>query len=503
MATQRFLVAVHVGPVQDFIAAARRTADLWAGSQLLIHVVNRAAEVFPKKGLIFPHPKREGGANRILAVVDGYPAVIVANAEKAAKKAVADAWSEACSELYSVQKQALDEERAKTQIADFLEFYSAWVPLGDDYADSRRRVEMLLRGRKALRDFEQASLDDAGIPKSPLNPGLSSVGKKDNSAALAGRPLCLKNTETLDAVSILKRVKGITAGVTIWSTRHLADGFSPVAAADSTNAGAKPKAPDSSNEDPDSSEDVAKYPYYAILVGDGDGIGTLLNEKKSIEDHIRIAIDLDAFAKEAKIRIERCGQHVYVGGDDVLALVPVAKAFNLAQDLKTIFSKYLKASFLEDHDREATFSVGVAIVQYRDPLSVSLERARAAERTAKETKDSIVVALHTRGGVPIQLAQRWGDFDLDDWQQLYQDEQLPRGLPYELQELHAECPDDLPGEAIAAEVARILSKKDGATEKGRDAVISALGESPTRADLESLGLRLRIARFLTAPRAEG
>ena len=41
-----YLLAIHIGPVQEFIAAARRTSDLWAGSQLLLEVVGAAAATF-------------------------------------------------------------------------------------------------------------------------------------------------------------------------------------------------------------------------------------------------------------------------------------------------------------------------------------------------------------------------------------------------------------------------------------------------------------------------
>ncbi len=39
----RWLMALSVGPVQDFIAAARRTRDLWFGSFLLSEVSKAAA----------------------------------------------------------------------------------------------------------------------------------------------------------------------------------------------------------------------------------------------------------------------------------------------------------------------------------------------------------------------------------------------------------------------------------------------------------------------------
>jgi hypothetical protein len=39
------LLAFHLGPVQDFIAIARRTQDWWMGSWLLSHLTRKAIEM--------------------------------------------------------------------------------------------------------------------------------------------------------------------------------------------------------------------------------------------------------------------------------------------------------------------------------------------------------------------------------------------------------------------------------------------------------------------------
>ncbi|MDW8481325.1 MAG: type III-B CRISPR-associated protein Cas10/Cmr2 [Meiothermus sp.] len=54
------LLTISIGPVQDFIAAARRTADLYAGSQILQELSKHAAKHLAAKGaqLIFPADQR-------------------------------------------------------------------------------------------------------------------------------------------------------------------------------------------------------------------------------------------------------------------------------------------------------------------------------------------------------------------------------------------------------------------------------------------------------------
>ena len=50
------LLAISVGPVQEFIAAARRTRDLWFGSYLLSEISRAVAKAVENQGgrLIFP-----------------------------------------------------------------------------------------------------------------------------------------------------------------------------------------------------------------------------------------------------------------------------------------------------------------------------------------------------------------------------------------------------------------------------------------------------------------
>src|SRR5687767_14783001 len=78
-----YVLAVSIGPVQDFIASARRSRDLWFGSWLLSELSKAAARaVADREGdvscLVFPSPVDAGGldpesdfnaANKIVAVV--------------------------------------------------------------------------------------------------------------------------------------------------------------------------------------------------------------------------------------------------------------------------------------------------------------------------------------------------------------------------------------------------------------------------------------------------
>jgi CRISPR-associated protein Cmr2 len=92
------LLAISVGPVQGFIAAARRTRDLWFGSHLLSEISKAAAKsVYDDGGrLVFPAPEAPADlepdsplivAKVILAELrEADPKTLAARANEAAKK---------------------------------------------------------------------------------------------------------------------------------------------------------------------------------------------------------------------------------------------------------------------------------------------------------------------------------------------------------------------------------------------------------------------------------
>ncbi len=111
------LLALSIGPVQEFIAAARRTRDLWFGSYLLSEVSKAAAKSVSDAGgrLIFPHPEidltpgREtvNVANVILAELpEGEPSKIAQSARKVAM----DRWLEFAKDAWEVARDVIRQE---------------------------------------------------------------------------------------------------------------------------------------------------------------------------------------------------------------------------------------------------------------------------------------------------------------------------------------------------------------------------------------------------------
>ena len=85
----KHLLAISVGPVQEFIAAARRTHDLWFGSQLLSEISRSVAIAVSKHGeLIFPASAEAPKVANVILVelaASSDPAAVAATARKAAQ----------------------------------------------------------------------------------------------------------------------------------------------------------------------------------------------------------------------------------------------------------------------------------------------------------------------------------------------------------------------------------------------------------------------------------
>ena len=199
MTEQLFLVSI--GPVQEFIAAARRSRDLWFGSWLLSELAKAAALTIteaPWNGdLIFPaldaatlRDEERSAPNRILAEIraDVKPGELGAKVSVAVKTRLDELSTPALSGSWPDDRPFLSA-LASAQLDDLLAGLIFWAatPLAPDYATARERLEDLVAGRKLTRDFGAspiAQMDDPSsanpdriprLPKSTLDGTRESV----------------------------------------------------------------------------------------------------------------------------------------------------------------------------------------------------------------------------------------------------------------------------------------------------------------------------------------
>jgi len=162
------LIVFHIGPVQDFIATARRSHDLWYGSWLLSELAKTAAlEVARYNGgdpscLIFPAPEGESleqlnsfdfsAPNKVVAVVSCNPVEL----GNAVKKSIHRRLDELSNDVFG-GINGFEREVAVEQVKDLIEFFWASYPLNGNYKQARDFAEAVLSARKATRDFAQVS----------------------------------------------------------------------------------------------------------------------------------------------------------------------------------------------------------------------------------------------------------------------------------------------------------------------------------------------------------
>lgn len=181
-----------IGPVQEFIATARKTQDLWAGSYLLSYLSWSAmrvlAEEFGPDSLIFPDlcgqpftdkwlidkglqiekPKTEELSsptlpNRFLAII---PEGSVKDIAEKAKQAVKDTFKEVCGAVKTKMSETLKIDSSEwnviwqRQTSDFIETYWAAVPV-NNYTDFLNAYKPLMGSKpedefdKLLKEYEE------------------------------------------------------------------------------------------------------------------------------------------------------------------------------------------------------------------------------------------------------------------------------------------------------------------------------------------------------------
>ena len=233
-----YLYVLSIGPVQGFIAAARRTRDLFIGSHLLSEISKAAAKkVYEEHGkhgtLIFPPPPRGEAdlqkrfspselpdapnvANIILAELELQDGQDPRELDQRVKEAAQGEWMQ-----YAKGAKWLAENESEgfkvlpiwdNQVNDVLELYSAWLQVSGDYnyRPARKRLMRLLAGRKSIRDFIQEEYRDHKLPKSSLDGARDTVLPKkiDGISDDLALKMRLKAGEQLCAVGLTKRLGG-------------------------------------------------------------------------------------------------------------------------------------------------------------------------------------------------------------------------------------------------------------------------------------------------------
>ncbi len=587
------IIVFSIGPVQSFIAAARRTQDLWTGSRLLSSIMAHALDQAPADGPVFPRRQPDGAwpeslPNRAVLIVPPEQGKTVAEQMEGAGR---ERWMNIANAVKAYFGKVVIAAEGDTdwsaiwdrQVGHWLEVYWAvypWDEGHEPYGVAYRAASEQLDARKLLRhspsheeydvkstldgayqalrgpgkardaqwfwnrawrvaprgpvrrgerlsaiDLVKRFAQDAGqLPRATTRfPSTSAIATADYRLALAQQwdktgPTITAFVAALDALvaafpnqeereqlrfaknstepiaSIHKATEGPSQNVLARLARYDGDYFYPEFYTEARlleSAGREPNAKLSETErtamdaarsalrDLYRCTDELKIPrpgiYYSIIALDGDRMGARLSHPGMSEAvHRRISAAMAAFAQEDVPRIAGAdfpAIWVYAGGDDALVLAPAARSLEIAEALRLAFAKRVGPLLREvEPDEVASVSAGIAIVHQQNPLQTGIERARRAERDAKNSphdRNALVVRRLTRGGSLRQTGGKW-TFDLGNGPQSLVElitqlqghiaaDKLSGKFAYELRD-EADALTVLPPTARAAELGRLLKR---------------------------------------------
>lgn len=470
-----FLLSIAIGPVQDFIAAARKTRDLFYGSWLLSQMSKACARHLYEQGatLIFPNSDNLShdlaASNQDFAVVNKILALV-----KTEHESTIQTLASRCGE--TVQNWLLHEYRhmernvrhliaedwnyddvlAVQQIGNAFELYSAWAPVHKDgYTAAREHVEQIIAARKVLRNF--APHRGSYRPKSSLD-GFRETVIEYKAAAIPKRSFIRPN-ELLDGVGLLKRM-----GRTKDPDRIRFDSTHDIAAASFVEKAnrqapeahtayrnymqkrrAEGKGPFSyspiyheERDDPEELRALVKplrklnpaTPYYGLFIGDGDSMGKTIGTLDEA-GHKDFSRHLSSFAQKAHTVLEQDSEPIFTGGDDVMAFLPLHLALDKAAAVRQAFEGSM-------HGLNVTFSAGLVVCHAMDSLTEAVKWTHTAEQDAKSVrdKDALCVRVVPRSGESVTVKGKWKlARDLAVIAKLYVGRKLTLSLAHEFQAL--------------------------------------------------------------------
>ena len=153
--------------------------------------------------------------------------------------------------------------------------------------------------------------------------------------------------------------------------------------------------------------------FYAVLIMDGDSLGSQMSDADKQEG---ISRGLNAFTKGVpEIVRQHDGFLVYAGGDDVLAMVSLPKAVELALKLRDFYAQCFSeqnASLAKKGKAPITTSLSGAIefCHIKTPLTFVLNDSHSLlDELAKDAtgRDALAIRVWKPGGLHLEWAQPW------------------------------------------------------------------------------------------------
>lgn len=448
------LLVFSIGPVQGFIAAARKLEDLWSGSYLLSHLTDQAIKtvresanrrgitceiVYPKVNL--DDPKQRSNVetievaslpNRFLCHLktDQQLTVDIAReAEQTVKDTLIDMGQFAIERVFPNEaNRASMMKLLYAQVDALLEVFWATESLQgeEDFARARQQLEKRLAAVKNGRPYllnsqeglvctlcgEQQAL--TGPSRQPSHLDNYAQMKKNLEENWSKRSEQFRTPIVQEGDNKVGRIKDGEGLCGICLSKRLARDYFK-----------ENKEKNAFAAFPSTHDITGGTKYYAVIMMDGDDMGkwisgdkNLAGEQDSLKTNVNmnyqknLSAKLDYFAVRTVPSIvgkEYLGKLIYAGGDDVLAFAPVNSALEMAKALRLAFSNDNTGL-----SARATASMGIVIAHEKAHLSMVLDYARTMEGRAKsyqhpkgKAKDALGLAVLTHSGEIREAVLPW------------------------------------------------------------------------------------------------
>jgi len=470
MTAPKALLTFGIGPVHEFIASARRVADVWAGSDLLSHLMGEAIKVGKDAGAKPVYPAGEpsetptGIPNRVVLRA---PLARVEEIAETMGKAVEARWTALAEEAveflrdYGIHPAGriwpADPDSAHPRQTDrVFDIAWSWVPENGDYATASREGAVRYAASRLFRPFEQVEQQREKCALCGIRTALPNGDRaKVRSAWEEAEAEALQREERGEGHGDFRflrfdqgRLCLVCATKRLYTREEKKVYFQALDTFGRSAAGEpdKPKARDGKAGETGESRDDRRR-YVAVVAMDGDKMSEILAlgagdvvDGKVEEFHDAVSRALGDFARELRRRRVKQGrdglenaqldlkllgidsqapvknrpQLLYAGGDDVLVVCAPADALPVAWEIRRRFLSRVKPlrEHLEnrgDLDR-LTLSGAIVYAHSKHPAGALFHEANdLLKRKAKgeARRNALALRLMKRSGVPVEVAFKW------------------------------------------------------------------------------------------------
>jgi len=437
MSGRTALLTFSIGPVQAFIAQARRVADQWAGSALLTHLVHAAIQELPSHGasLVFPElssdQDADGLPNRFVCRV---PLERVEEVAGALDSAVRRAWqglvAGAVKRMDEVGLKPTEAIRQQAETA----FGTAWSWVAENadgageegYARDAVAGGRQMAASRMLRPF--APIEELGEKcaicgeRSALPDGVRANVRRawlEAEERATGTDLAAYFRFDQGRLCLVCATKRLFPKITAETTGR------PVVARFRSLVEFEPG---------------DEAPYLALVAMDGDHMGRILGwdaeriRGGKVESfHRTLSRVLAGFAnslrstRDASVRLDSLEprprlvgrqrpQLIYAGGDDVVLVCSPQDALPLARAIREHYrrccSKLVEHLVDPSDVGKLTTSAGILLAHGKQPAGLLFRQVhRLLDEGAKRRagRDAVAIRLAKRSGAPVEVAFRWDD----------------------------------------------------------------------------------------------